>query len=588
MFQFDPKLQELLVRHGGAPTGEALDTNAAGRITAVLARLKDRDKEVDGLHVVTRMGEIVTGRVRLKDIVSVRKHPNVASLKASSLFSDDSNANGVPLRCFNNRRMGSAGVAGNRNKPIVGIVDWGLDFAHPAFTDSSGNTRILGIWDQRVGAGSRTPMPYGYGVEYTAANINAALRKCDPYQFLKYDPAEIDPSGIGTHGTHVCSIAAGRSWAKGAPEGVAPDADILFVHLRNDDTHPKDSLGDSARVLEAVDYILRRAGDRPVAINLSLGRTGDSKDGTTPVEQALDGVLEDRPNRCICMSTGNYYIARMHAGHESVQRKGQLRWRIPPFRKKAAELEVWYPRDDRLQLWLRAPDGATVVRLQPGDSVVKRSGTNRKLLVTAYSRLQDPNNGDNLINIFIHPSAASGQWSVELHGNNAKDVSFHAWIERTFKREQSRFHANDVDPSYSIGTICCGHNTIATAAYDNRARTKPIAVFSSSGPSRDQRMVPVVAAPGDSILAAKSTSIDHLGFRSTARLVRKSGTSMAAPVVTGAAALLLQSARRPLWASEVKDALILTADTPSLRENRLRSGAGLLNIRKALKFVSKL
>jgi len=109
---------------------------------------------------------------------------------------------------------------------IMGIIDTGIDFNHPDFKDASGNTRIQFIWDQNQISGSTIPMPYNYGIEWTAAQINASVCTHD------------DNANFG-HGTHVSGTAAGNGSATGHFEGGAPKADLIVVALNfNNATNP--------------------------------------------------------------------------------------------------------------------------------------------------------------------------------------------------------------------------------------------------------------------------------------------------------------------------------------------------------------
>ena len=56
------------------------------------------------------------------------------------------------------------------------------------------------------------------------------------------------------------------------PAGIAPDADLIFVHLADRNTGGLANFGDSVRLLEAVDFISRTAGPQPCVINISAGR----------------------------------------------------------------------------------------------------------------------------------------------------------------------------------------------------------------------------------------------------------------------------------------------------------------------------
>lgn len=583
--QFDPALkQRLLVR-----TGDPLAEEGAAETISVVARLVDPAVPVPGLEVVSRLGPVVTARLPLERVVEVRRHPNVASLKDSVTFGADL-AVSVPDIGAAPALLARAGLGGLTGRGVaVGVADWGCDFAHANFRRADGRTRLLYLWDQRGGARASSPRPYGYGRELDAAAIDAALAAADPYAALGYDPALGDPGRRGTHGTHVLDIAAGNGRAAGSAPGVAPEADLIFVHLRGNDTAPEDTLGDSARLLEAVDYIIRRAGDRPVSINLSLGRTGGPKDGTTLVEQALDALLAERDGRAVCMSTGNYYDAALHSsGRLATGEATMMRWDVTPRDDEFAEMEIWYAGGDAFGVELLDPHNRRLGAAGPGETAIVRDD-NGVILASIFNRRHDPNNGENVINLFLWPDAAVGAWGVRLLGRSVEDGRFHAWIERGHPVTQSRFHHADADPLTTVGTICTGRLTIPVGAYDARAPDRPVVYFSSAGPSRDGRGVPLLSAPGAGIRAARSSSPDSLGYRAMDTTTVKSGSSMAAPHVTGVVALMFQAALPGrLAASRVRDILTATArrNPPHTAADELRYGAGRVDAVAALQAVA--
>ena len=56
---------------------------------------------------------------------------------------------------------------------LIGIVDSGVDYRHPAFLTSDGKSRILRLWDQSISG--KPPKGYIIGTEYTNEEINEAL-----------------------------------------------------------------------------------------------------------------------------------------------------------------------------------------------------------------------------------------------------------------------------------------------------------------------------------------------------------------------------------------------------------------------------
>lgn len=99
-----------------------------------------------------------------------------------------------------------------------------------------------------------------------------------------------------------------------------------------------------------------------------------------------------------------------------------------------------------------------------------------------------------------------------------------------------------------------------------------IASFSSRGPTKDRIAKPDLLAPGVNITSCSSK--DYTGYSAL------SGTSMAAPVVSGAVALLLEKIPN-ITHSEVKR--MLTQNCNKLGLSKIEEGAGVINLSKLFK-----
>jgi len=586
--QFDPALKQLLLEKTGSPLGEAVPEAVGAELVPVVAKLVDASLPIEGWETVARFGPIVTGRVRLDSIVTLRQHPNVASLKASRLFGDALAFSVAEIRASAEVLRGEFPPTGMTGRGVViGFADWGCDFAHANLRDTHGGTRLLGLWDQRGGPYPDSPQPFGYGRLWTRDQINAALAQPDPYVALGYDPAQADPDGTGTHCTHVLDIAAGNGAAPGAAPGVAPAADLVCVHLKGEDTHPEDTLGDSVRVLEAVRFIVDCAGDRPVVINLSLGKTGGPHDHSLLVTQALDALVDERPGRAVVMSTGNYFDANLHSsGILRADESRDLPWSVTPGSDEIVEIEVWYSGRDRFSVEVIDPERRSLGTVPLGEDRVVREGD--RVVASIFHRQHDPNNGDHQIDIFLWPNIAGGTWVARLRGEQVSDGHYHAWIERSRAAVQARFTPLVASPTHTTGTICNGLKTIAVGAYDARQLSTPLAHFSSAGPTRDGRPLPVIVAPGVAIRAARS-SYPAQGGRLMHGLTVKSGTSMAAPHVSGVIALMFEAAGDlRLSADQTREILTSSARLHPVDPQYQRYGAGRVDAVEAIKQVLAL
>ena len=566
----DPRLQRLIERkHRGLTTAPTASTDE-GEV-AVIAKVNDLDawsamsEVLEGAEIgQAPNGEhIVTARVPVARLEIIRQAPFVVSLKASQRLRPQVTAT-IEEITVNPDLLPK--ISGHKGRGvIIGIIDLGCDFAHKNFRHSDGSSRLLTLWDQN---GQSSPnSPCGYGRVYSQDEINLALQADDPYEALGYGPATDTPWDKGAHGTHVMDIAAGNGNGTDSP-GVAPEADLVFVHL----DYLTPSLDNSITLAEAIHYIFELAGDRPCAINISLGTNTGPHDGTNLVEQGIDALVSQQPNRAVVIAAGNSYNDGIHAAG-TVPSDGyvDVRWEFPASNWTDNDLELWYSGEDEFRLELLAPDGNSLGCVDlSGNARVPDDEGNTSIYVA--HREHDPENGDNVISIHMASSLPSGIWTVRLHGVQVTDGAFHAWIERD-DVSPSRF-LPPFDNSHTLASLSCGHNSIVVGSYNDNKPTKPLSWFSSSGPTRDGRQKPEVSAPGEHIWAAHSRT----GYAS----IRKSGTSMAAPVVTGLVALLLAEARSQnvdLTIDQIRESLIQMAINPGCEgEWHDRYGYGCIDV----------
>jgi subtilisin family serine protease len=537
----DPRLQRLIdLRERSAAGLEVAAAVAVDVEVPVIARVTSpaawgniQDVRAGAVLGQVEQGAIVTGRIPIARVEAVRQDNAVLSLKAAqklqpvlaaSIQETEARADLLP-----------PGAQGRQGQGVVvGLVDFGCDFAHQNFRNEDGTSRVLAIWDQEAAA---TPgSPFGLGRLHRRDAIDAALQQPDPYGALGYGPPPDSPQMVGTHGTHTTDIAAGNGRGSHVP-GFAPQADILFVEVAASDIVAPgpgvvgSNFGDSVQLLEAVRFIFDEAGDRPCAVNISLGTNGGPHDGTSLVEQGIDAVLGERANRAVVIAASNSFEDNIHAaGTVSAGGSVDLGWVIPTGDLTQNEVEIWYSGDDEFALELLTPDGSSIGTVPLGQSGRVTSATGQVLLFVSH-RAHDPNNGDNVIGIFLERGLPAGTWTLRLHGKTVVKGDFHAWVERD-DFGQSSF--SSPDNSHTLGSISCGHQSIVVGSYDAHVSGTPLSSFSSAGPTRDGRQKPEISAPGHHVAAAHS--------RTGTGVVTKSGTSMAAPAVTGTVALILAEA----------------------------------------------
>ncbi len=511
-------------------------------LVPMLVRAKDKFWEYDKIPDLQALGQIdniFSCLGSLRTVSALQKDPEVLKVEASRPAADPDCRKSLPAINADavHQRIGEKG-----DRALIGIIDAGIDVLHKAFRDSTGrHTRILAIWDQTDPTG---PPPSGQklGTEHLRKTIN---------RYIEEGKVPTNLEAISKdHGTHVASIAAGRPISRFAC-GVAPESKIIVV-IPDLDVPPDkpSSLGYSISHHLALQYIRNFAEEEglPVVINVSQGMNAGAHDGTSDLEKGFDLIADNGrlPGIVVVKSAGN---ERTHKGHAKLQMGKNasefLHWASRKPRRGMDVIELWFKANDnfKFRLWDPKKNKTEWVgwshRSENGSFP---SGNGYLIDFTRY----DPDNGDSRLLITVTARAANtillGKWSLEIESgivNTSGEIN--AWLERNNARPIA--FTNHISEELTLSIPGTAHNVICVGSVSS-SNPYRIADYSSYGPTRDGRKKPDLAAPGEKISAARSQTINGV--------VQMSGTSMAAPHVTGAIALLFslwekQRTQIPNW-----------------------------------------
>ncbi|QEG43464.1 S8 family serine peptidase [Roseimaritima ulvae] len=488
---------------------------------------------VAGFRRGTSLGNFVTGHAHVAAIRALSTDPDVIRLEISrDAGHSDLNESVSAVR---GDRVHTATHPEKGANAIVGVIDSGLDVLHECFLDEQGNTRIIALWDQTDPSQSGPPGDDGqpmYGKLYKQSDIERIVSN-------GVEPPELGRDGEG-HGTHVTSIAAGRKVGAFAG-GLAPEAKLLFVKPKLDTPlGDPNSIGYSVAHVDALSFMDQTATNEglPLVVNLSLGMNAGAHDGTSTLEAAFDRFTGGGrlPGRVLVKSAGNAAENRLHARFQvGTEQVVHLQWKSRSMRRKADLIEVWFHSADDLHFSLIAPgNSGTTPKIHHdlGAAAINGQFTSRNEYSMTLDRFHR-DNGDARLSIRITRGDARrieiGTWSLRVQAKAVlSSGNVDAWIERDDKRPIGFENHVSTDGTLSIpGTA----NTVISVAALDRKMEGQVMMFSSRGSTRDGRQRPDIGAPGNKIEAAQSTTASGV--------VSKQGTSMAAPHVAGAIALLL-------------------------------------------------
>lgn len=455
---------------------------------------------------------------------------------------------------------------------IVAVIDSGLDYQHPDFRNEDGTSRVRYIWDQTATSG-HPPKGFFSGAEYDRTEINAALASADPTKLVPFG----DTNG---HGTAVTGIATGNG--RGKQEGVlgmAPEADIISVKLG---TRGYESFARTTELMRAIKYVIEKARflEEPVAINISVGMNNGSHRGDSLFESFIDASSAEWKN-VISIPTGNEGAAAHHfegtlASLETKEIEFFTSGGITNF-----YVTLWKDFSDTFSVELILPNGRSsgMLNMDNQVKVIKDDNLQIKMIYgqpTHYSLAQQI----NFDVVAVEGTIAPGLWKLRIKADEIVNGHIDAWLPTLEAVSKQTFFAS---PS-SVNTLTIpstARKVITVAGYNDR--TDSVLDFSGKGPSDIPFRNPDLAAPASNILAPKSGG----GYDAF------TGTSFAAPFVSGAAALMMQwgivRKNDPfLYGERVKAFLRLGAKrSPNRQYPNVSWGYGTLCLESSMEYLKK-
>jgi subtilisin family serine protease len=471
----------------------------------------------------------------------------------------------------------------------IGIIDTGIDYHHAMFGGSGNPEDYANNDPDMVEPGSFPTAKVAGGVDLVGDDYPGAVPRRDA------DP--LDPDG---HGSHVAGIAAGFGVLKGGATyrggytqlsdfnqfqigpGVAPEATLYAIKVFG-----RFGGTDEDITIQALEWALdpNRDGnfsDRMDVVNLSLGSSfGD--DDPDDLEAAAVNRLT-RNGILACISAGNsgntYYVNGRPANAVSAITVANSfdNGASFPTLLVVEPLDIAGAYDFEEGAFTRplsetGPVRGTVVYVDPPDAC-SETITNAPALQGKIALID---RGTCFFVDKIRRAQKAGAIAVIMvnnvngdlitMGGQADDITIPGVM---ISRADGNIIKSKLAEEVTV-ELDSGVNTTRPELADH------IAESSSRGPVRlSGRLKPDIAAPGSGIQSARAGSGTE-GERLT-------GTSMSAPQVAGAAALVRQA--RPTWKPEdIKAVLMNTAvgmlDGQKHQYPESRVGAGRLNVGKA-------
>ncbi len=502
--------------------------------------------------------------------------------------------NSVP-KCYtllDMQAMDQAGILQVQNYPtldlqgsgvLIGFVDTGIDYQNPIFRNLDGSSRIVGIWDQTIQDGE-PPEGMQYGIEYTEEMINEALRSDNPLEIV---PSRDE---IG-HGTFVTSLAAGSADTENQFIGAAPDCQIAMVKLKPAKQYLKDfylihtdaPCYQENDIMLGVVYLSQLAErlNLPLVICIALGTNMGSHTASSPLASLLD-IYGNIANRAIVIGGGNEADERHHflgniANQNSV---AQVEIRVPD-NVRGFSMELWTDALNLLAVSVISPSGEQTYRF-PVRSEQTASYTfvlERTTITVDYKVLVERLNAELVFFRFVVPTA--GIWKIVVEPVQVAEGDFHMWLPMTEFLENEVFFLQS-NPDYTITEPGSTISAMTVGFYNGNDNS--IAIQSGRGYTRSNRIKPDFVAPG----------VDVTGAATRNQFASRTGSSVAAGITAGAAALIMEWVvyrlqQKTIDSTQIRNLLVLgTEKRPNETYPNREWGYGTINVYNTFETIRRI
>ncbi|SCJ94798.1 PII-type proteinase precursor [uncultured Clostridium sp.] len=439
-------------------------------------------------------------KIPVDKVVDLSLDPQIQYIELpKSLYITDSQANRAS--CVQTAQ-GAYNLLGEGT--LVGFIDTGIDYTHPAFINDDRSTRIEYIYDLD-----------GDGKIYNKTMINEALASDNPLSI-------VPSNDIVGHGTHVAGIACAGGRIDPRYYGVAPKSSIAMVKV----TRTQFSL--STLIMRGLKFLVDRAKElqMPLVVNISLSTNDGAHNGSSLLEQYIQTVAS-LEKITIVIAGGNEGEAAHHVGG-NIKLENKIDFNVARD-ETMVSINLYKSVLPQLTLELISPDGKSsgIIDVVEGFN----SGVVGSTRYDIYNTGPKPFDISGEIGIVLRGLIGfitSGQWTIVLRRVNDYEGIFDMWLPIS---EGLNVSTKFLNPTIynTLGIPATVKNVISVGSYNFLTNT--ISPFSGRGKLYNGGEIkPDVVAPGENIESA----IPNRSFGP------KTGTSMATPNVTGICALMTE------------------------------------------------